>query len=426
MNDLAHVIASTALVDTHEHLGDEAPYRAATPDILACLFDGYTVADLVSAGAPAAAIKRLHDKADPDLRARFEGIRPAWEAVQFTGYGEGVRYIARTLFGLDELSAAGIEQAAALAVPMHAPGERLRLLREVAKLDHVQIDDFSCQITPDPFAPDFFLYDLSWWTWTCGNFRPEDIEEVRSATGVVIRDLDTLREGLSALFAKTAARAIAVKTQHAYDRTLRWAARDDAEAARALHKVLGGAQLSADDRLCLGDWCLGLAAGLAAEHNLPVKIHCGYYAGNNRMPMDRIHASHLAPLLAAYPRTRFVLMHTAYPFGGEVVALAKHYTNVYADMCWAWSIDPYSSETFVRQFLHAAPASKLFIFGGDSFMPQASVAYAWQARRGLARALQAEVESGFLRESQAIALALRWMRGNAYECFDVARAQHAA
>ena len=49
MTDLEHVIASTALVDTHEHLGDEARYRAATPDILTCLFDGYTVADLVSA-----------------------------------------------------------------------------------------------------------------------------------------------------------------------------------------------------------------------------------------------------------------------------------------------------------------------------------------------------------------------------------------
>ena len=38
-------------------------------------------------------------------------------------------------------------------------------------------------------------------------------------------------------------------------------------------------------------------------------------------------------------------MHIAYPYSDELVALAKHYPNVYVDMCWAWSIDPYSAAT---------------------------------------------------------------------------------
>ena len=75
--------------------------------------------------------------------------------------------------------------------------------------------------------------------------------------------------------------------------------------------------------------------------------------------------------------------------------------------------------------MHAAPANKLFVYGGDSFWPHASVAYAWQARRGLTRALQAEIAAGDLSERQAIALATRWMRDNAYACFDVARARTA-
>ena len=67
---------------------------------------------------------------------------------------------------------------------------------------------------------------------------------------------------------------------------------------------------------------------------------------------------------------------------------------------------------FVRSFLHAVPASKLFAFGGDTRWPTSACAYAMQARRWLHRALQAEVDDGDLTEREAIALATRLMRGN--------------
>jgi predicted TIM-barrel fold metal-dependent hydrolase len=141
------------------------------------------------------------------------------------------------------------------------------------------------------------------------------------------------------------------------------------------------------------------------------------------MPVSRIPAGHLAPLLARYPTARFVLMHIAYPYSDELVALAKHYPNVYADLCWAWSIDPYSAAMFVRRMIHAAPANKLFAFGGDTSWPTAAVAYAHQARHWLTRALQAEVDEGLLREAEAIRLASRLMNENQYACFRVAEKQ---
>ena len=126
-----------------------------------------------------------------------------------------------------------------------------------------------------------------------------------------------------------------------------------------------------------------------------------------------------------------MLMHTSYPYTDELVSIAKHYPNVWVDLCWAWSIDPYSSVDFVRRFLHAVPSSKLFGFGGDTFWPTAAIAYSIQARRGLHRALRAEVAAGDLTEQQAIKLARRLMHDNQYACFDVEgtraaiRAQHA-
>jgi predicted TIM-barrel fold metal-dependent hydrolase len=224
---------------------------------------------------------------------------------------------------------------------------------------------------------------------------------------------------MAALFAKYGPCAIAVKAQHAYNRTLLWQERPDAEAEPILQKALRGGEFSEHDRVCLGDWCWARGVELATEHNLPFKIHTGYYAGYRNMPVERIPAGNLCALLARYPDARFVLMHIAYPYSDELAALAKHYPNVYADLCWAWSIDPYSSRDFVRRMIHAAPSNKLFAFGGDTGWPNAALVYSIQARRGLTKALQAEVDDGALTEREAIALATRFMQTNQRECFDI-------
>jgi uncharacterized protein len=413
MTELEHFIQTTPLVDTHEHLNNEAAFVETGPDILQSVFDHYTFADLLSAGAMPADIENLRDRTNPDVRARFEGIQQAWERTQFTGYGEGVRYVAKELFGIEEISAESLERAAPVALALHKGGERLRLLKDVARLEHVQIDDFTFS-THHPNEPEFFLYDLNWLNESCGNLN---IKKYFTEVGVEVRNLATLREAFGAMFAKHAPTAVALKTQHAYERILHWHYREDIEAERVLLNVLKGETVSVEDKLCLGDWCLARGVELATQHQLPVKIHTGYAAGNNRMSLDDMRAVHLSRLVQHYPQSRFVLMHASYPYTGEILAMAKHYTNVYLDMCWVWSINPYSSETFLRQFIHSVPSNKLFLFGGDSFWPHASLAYAWQARRGLSRVLHAEIEHGTLSEKQAIRLASHFMRENQYECF---------
>ena len=416
MTNLTQHIQETRLIDTHEHLGKEHEYLGRAPDVLQDLFDNYITADLVVAGASVEAVARLVDSSDLDLRARFEGVRAAWERCVHTGYGEAVRLIAERVYGMDEITPDGLEAARARNVELYRPGERLRILRDIGCLDHVQVDDFRWACVPDASGPDFFLYDLSWAGFCDGRFDPADIQR---EVAITVEDLASLRTAMAAIFDKYGPCAIAVKAQHAYNRTLLWHERDDADAERVLQKLLVGQDLSEDERLCLGDWCWARGVELATEHNLPFKIHTGYYAGHSRMPVDRIRSGHLSGLLAAYPRARFVLMHIAYPYNNELVALAKHYPNVYVDMCWAWSIDPSTACDFVRRMIHAVPANKLFVFGGDSFWPNASVAYAIQARRWLTRALQAEVDDGLLTEQQAIAFATRIMRTNQEECFDL-------
>jgi predicted TIM-barrel fold metal-dependent hydrolase len=417
MNDLAQHIQTVRLIDTHEHLRYEQEYVEQGPDILRSLFGNYVTADLVVAGATPEAVERLVDGADPDLRARFAGVRAAWETCQHTGYGEAVRLIARLVYDLEEITPEGLAVANARNDALRRPGERLRLLRDVAGLDHVQTDDFARTRTPDPTDPEFFLYDLTWAGFCNGEVNPA---EIHAEVGIVVEDIASLGAAIEAIFAKHAPTAIAVKAQHAYNRTLLWQERTDDEAEAVLRKQLGGQELDEAERLCLGDWCWARGVERAIEHNLPFKIHTGYYAGHSRMPVERIRSGHLCPLLARYPEARFVLMHIAYPYSDELVALAKHYPNAYVDLCWAWSIDPYTTRDFVRRMIHAVPANKLFAFGGDTAWPSAVVAYAAQARQWLTRALQAEVDEGLLTERQAIALATRMMRTNQEECFDLA------
>ncbi|MCY3869706.1 MAG: amidohydrolase family protein [Gemmatimonadetes bacterium] len=415
--NLSEHIEQTALCDTHEHLRREPDWIDDGPDVLQDLFGNYVPADLITAGASQEALRRLTDASDPDLAGRFEGVRAAWEATQYTGYGEAVRRIVTDVYGFDELTPDVLAPAQEKLTELRTPGGRYNLLREVANLDHIQTDDSSWPCDPDESGPDFFLYDLSWAGFCSGQIDQEAIAE---DTGIAVVDLDSLQKAMEAIFEKHAPCAIAVKAQHAYNRTLNWQACARGDAERALYATLSSNNnVSESMRLCLGDWCWARGVELTIEHNLPFKIHTGYYAGNNRMPVDRIKAGNLCALLARYLDARFVLMHIAYPYSDELIALTKHYKNVWADLCWAWSINPYASSDFVRRFIHGAPINKLFVFGGDTRWPTSAAAYAFQTRFWLDKTLEAEVEEGYLTESQAMHIASRVMYDNQYECFDL-------
>ena len=416
--DLAHYIAATPLVDSHEHLLKEVDYVHNGPDVLADLFGMYIGDELIMAGAPFDNVVRLLDSSNPDIKARWSGVEAAWQLCRHTGYGEAVRYMAQAVYDIDELTLDSIEGAAQRNQEIRQPGERLRILRDVANLDHVQVDDFAWACRPDSSGPDFFLYDLSWAAFARAGF---DVAALERETATTIVDLGTLRRAIGELFAKYGPLAVAVKSQHAYERTLAWEPRDDAAAEKVLQAYLSGSALSDADRLCLGDWCLARGIENAIEYRLPIKIHTGFLAGHGQYytQPDRTRAAHLAPLIAAYPTANFVLMHIAYPYSGELIALAKHFPGTYIDMCWSWSINPRHATEFVRQALHGLPLNKLFLFGGDCQWPTEVVGFAAQARRWFEYALQGEISDGFLTEPQAMAVATQVMQANQRMVFDL-------
>ena len=95
----------------------------------------------------------------------------------------------------------------------------------------------------------------------------------------------------------------------------------------------------------------------------------------NGMPLHRLryNGGDICDLLKLHRDTPYVFMHMNYPYENELVAICKHYTNAYADMCWAWIINPAASVRFLKEFLMAAPATKIFTFGGDYRMVETAV-----------------------------------------------------
>ena len=199
---LALHIQQTPLHDTHEHLHREENWVDEGPDFLQDLFGNYSRGDLISAGASAEAVEKLVDAGDPDLGARFNGVREAWEAIQYTGYGEANRILAEQVYGLAGWSAADLEKGQEQLLEWRKPGGRLRLLRDVGNLDHVQIDDFKRSCAPDSSGPEFFLYDLSWAEFCSGRIN---FEALQSETGVAVTTLATPTRQWPQSSARTAA-----------------------------------------------------------------------------------------------------------------------------------------------------------------------------------------------------------------------------
>jgi hypothetical protein len=254
--DLARFVENAPITDTHEHLRSETSVTGSPPDILVDLFDNYVSADLVVAGATPEAVARLIDSSDPNLMARFLPVRSAWECCQHTGYGEATRILARRFYDIDEITPEAIESAKEKGAAFRRPRARIQLLRQ-AGIDHIQVDDFSWKCVPDMSGPDFFLYDLSWESFCSGRI---DTKAVHEEVGIEVRDLKTLRAAMAALFAKYGACAIAVKSQHAYNRALHWEERDEADVARVLGKVIAGKDIGEGEKCVLGDWCWARAS----------------------------------------------------------------------------------------------------------------------------------------------------------------------
>lgn len=417
-------VFETPLVDTHEHLIEEADrlrgagQRGVPCDDWALLFSHYLNSDLLVSGMPPADVDRLLSP-DSDPLAKWPLLAPHWPSVKHTGYAQAVRIAMRELYGVDDLSAATIAKVQAGYEQMRRAGFYQHILEQRANIESCQVN---C-ITGTPFKesqqPTLLMQDIS----IVGMFAGPSTNQYAPDASVSVRNLADWHAVLDKYFERYARYAVAVKSQHAYSRDIDYARVPPEKAAPIFARVREKDPVSAEDRRLLEDHLFWYAVDQATKHDLPVKLHTGYYAGQNSMPLGRVarNAASAADLCRLAPATKFVFMHIAYPFYEDLLAVAKQYANAYVDMCWSWIINPIAAKDYLKKHIVTAPINKLLPFGGDYLPVEPVLGHATIARRGIARALWELADEGWLTLDEALDAVEPIQRGNARSLFQLGK-----
>jgi hypothetical protein len=421
---LSH-LDTVPLADTHEHILEESsrlePGDRWRLDDIGVLFSHYAESDLLVAGMPREDLERVHSRVvDPGEKWRL--VKPWYRKARLTGYLRNVRESVGALYGVDDLTDETWEQVNGAIKDMIRPGYYRRVLRDVANVDHCQVNSLEVSPFCETSYPDLLLQDIS----TVGMVSGSQIEaHVKAAgNGTDVKSLADWHRVIDAVFDRYAPRAVATKNQMAYGRRLDYAPVSAEDAAPVFERhLLDPESLAESETKLLQDHLFHYSVRQAHEHGIPVKLHTGYYAGEDRMPLHRVGANpgDMCDLLFTHPEVRFVFFHITYPYQDEAIAIAKQFINAWIDMCWAWIINPAAAERFLREFLAAAPANKVLCFGGDYCPVELVPGHARIARRGIARVLAGMMEAGELSESEMPELADMLLRGNARELFDIDR-----
>ncbi len=404
----------TPLIDTHEHLCEEQDRLSGTgADDWSVVLAGYLGSDLTAAGMPRDVHGKFYARGlSPTEKWRL--LEPYWLAVKNTGYGQAARISLRELYGVEDLSAATVEKVQAGYEKLRAPGFYRHILCEIGKIESCQVNTLTTPFL-ESAQPTLLMQDLS----IVGMFAGPNMKLFGDPTGLRVSSLGDWHQTIDWWFNKYGRYAVAVKSQDAYRRDLDYEPTPAETAEPIFKKKMEQQPLSPEEEKSLEDHLFWYAVEKATENDLPVKLHTGYYAGDNRMPLSRLrnNAGSVCDLCRAAPESQFVLMHICYPYYEELISVAKQYTNAYVDMCWAWIINPVAAKDFLKKYLVTAPASKIVTFGGDYRNVEQVLGHAVIARQGIAIALSELVEEGWLSLDDALALVDPIMHGNARQIF---------
>ena len=423
---IAELVDATPFVDTHEHLSDEsrrldALTRPEGKPAAVCdfsmLFSHYADSDLIVAGLPPDDLKRIRETA-MSPKEKFRLLAPFYAAARHTGYMRNVRESVRLLYGEDDLTEANCERISERLAEGVKPGFYGHILKEVAKVEYCQVNNLDSCVFCETEMPELLAQDIST-VPLCTGLDIVNVERLAEREAYSLKDW---KEIIDWCFATFGPRAIATKNQCAYGRALDFEQVSEEDAAPLFERLLtkGPKDLSNEERKAVEDHLFHYCIDKAAEYRLPVKLHTGYYAGHGGMPLHRVRANagDLCPVMKAHRNANFVLFHIDYPYQDEAIALAKHYPNAYVDMCWAWIINPRASVRFLKEYLMAAPANKVFTFGGDYRPVEMVPGHAAIARQGLAQGITELVREKWLDIDDAPGLIDQIMRGNAHAIYD--------
>jgi Predicted metal-dependent hydrolase of the TIM-barrel fold len=418
--DIFEYVLKLEIIDTHEHYPVNEKLRERPTDILREYNDFYFPSDLRSAGYKN--MDRLTDISLP-LMERWRDVAPYWDICRATGYGRCLDHTVRLLYGLDGFNGDNLEELdqkfqAGLASGNHYDYVLRRKsnlktgIREMILSDlYEDIDD---RYVRGALRLDNFIYPK------VGN----DLISIENAAGIRICCLDDWLEACDAVLEEAfkSKLIVAMKTEIAYERSLRFDRATKAEAEEDFNNIFkANCYLYKTDQVYnLGkkfqDYMMHYLLRWANRRNLTFQFHTGIQEGNANV-ISNADPSLLSNLFMEYPDVDFDIFHIGYPYQNKLSALCKVFPNVFIDMCWAHIISPTASINALTEWLDSVPYNKISAFGGDFCFIDGVAGHQYMARENVSRALAVKVKEGLFDLDQAKKVARMLFYDNPFRIF---------
>lgn len=409
------------IINTHEHLLQEQEILNIPPDFNV-FFKTYQISDMISAGMEVyteprwlVVSKKLESK-DIDIDEKWDYIKDVWKETTTTAFGRAVLISIKDLYGIDDLNENTYKELCARIEKVHKKDYYYNyVLREKAKIDlSIFVGSINSQYDPKFFRNQFQIYHvLNLYTFNqIKNFTKEfQLPDVNT-----LADLD---KAVESFFLKGVENgAVGAKTSMAYDRSIQIddVPKEKAEGILNKMKADPGKYMSTEDQKPWVDYMFNKILSLCEKYDLPIQIHTGIQTFNGNW-LANTNPLLLTNTIMRFPKVKFILLHSGYPYGGETAALAKMFTNVYIDMTWTPIISPSYAVRYLQEYIETVPQNKIMAFGGDCNTVEGTYSASIMAREVVVQTLVPMVRSGYLSEEEAIVLARKILRENAIKIY---------
>lgn len=427
------------IIDTHEHLIQEKERTSRIADPFEMFFSHYASSDLVSSGMMIEELENIRNPRLP-LEDRWKILEPFWQDIQNTGYVRAINIAVRDLYNLNGITKDTYKELASRMRAANKPGIYKWLLKEKSGIDLSIVDLLSESnvnlLTTLKDVDRNFMAPVARFEDFILPKERIDFENLGTRYGLPIHSFSDFVKSLEIHFEKASKMIAGVKICLAYNRTLRFDKVSEKEAEEIFTKVYnrgyqtsfmnrsmrGMMEIYSPEGLTLGetkplqDFIVHKIIQLAVRKKLVIQIHTGLHEGNDNV-LTNSDPTLLVNLFSEYKGAMFDIFHGAYPYTGELAALAKNFPNVYVDMCWLHIISPSRARQALTEWLDTVPSNKIFGFGGDYIFAEGTYGHSVIARENVARVITERVEEGTVTEEQGIELAQKLLRNNAYKFF---------
>jgi hypothetical protein len=408
-NELFEEISEIPVIDAHEHLPSEAEYLQNQYSGLNMFAGGYVWHDLESAGLSSQFKATMRDPGHKPVDDWWPVVRPYWQHVLHSSYAKALRIAVRDLYGIADINDSTIYELAEHVIEDNSPGLYSRIFRDKCGIEATITNKGQAAYPDDPglygimalFKPGDFTGNYVKAMEEKTGRELVDIGSLAEACQVLMReDLDQGALGFKFMAAHTASpnETVAVEEFQLAQKS-EYRSQSDPTEYTALFSVSYPA---------LRDYLLDKLLDVAAESDVPVAVHTGYW-GDYR----KLDPKHLLTFAGRRKDVRFDLFHLGMPMVRDAALIGKILPNVTLNLTWCVIISQVQTYRMLIELIDLVPANKIIAFGGD-YVASAQEVYGhlYLARQTVAAALAFRIEQGDFDRDEALRLARLWFYEN--------------